>query len=90
MAPLGKVSNALEEMLVARQRRDLLSGEVDRMPSRYQTVLRMKYASDLTLREIGEEMKVKESRACQLHRSALGLLRRALKRKGLSGLHRVF
>jgi RNA polymerase sigma factor for flagellar operon FliA len=73
--------------LVTRsQRADILGQEVERLPPRYQTVVRLRYTGDFTLREIGAVLCVRESRACQLHRSALGYLRRALSKRGVRRL----
>lgn len=73
-------------LLANRQRATIVGQEVRRLPARYQTVVRLRYARDLSLREIGAALQVHESRACQLHRSALGCLRRALSRRGVTGL----
>lgn len=66
-----------------RQRASILDQEVDRLPPRYRTVVRLRYSRDFSLREIGAALNVHESRACQLHQSALGYLRRALSRRGV-------
>ncbi len=64
----------------------IVGQELRRLPARYQTVVRLRYARDFSLREIGAALRVHESRACQLHQSALGCLRRALSRRGVRGL----
>lgn len=80
---------APEDLFAGMQRRKLIFGEVGRMPSRYRMVVHMRYGADCTLSQIGAKLCVKESRACQLHQSAISFLRRALKRKGVTGLHRL-
>src|SRR5579862_3785025 len=65
------------------QRAAILGQEVARLPPRFRTVVRLRYAREFSLREIGAALSVRESRACQLHRSALGRLRRALSRRGV-------
>jgi RNA polymerase sigma factor for flagellar operon FliA len=73
-------------LLAKNQREAILGEEVARLPPRYQVVVRLHYSREFSLREIGAVLCVHESRACQLHRSALGRLRRALSRRGLRGL----
>lgn len=73
-------------VLARNQRAAILDEEVARLPERYRAVVRMRYASEFSLREIGEALSVHESRACQLHQSALGHLRRALSRRGVRSL----
>lgn len=70
-------------LLAARQRAAILREEVDKLPPRYRAVVRMRYTSECNLREIGAVLRVNESRACQIHRSALGRLRRALRKRGV-------
>jgi RNA polymerase sigma factor FliA len=73
-------------LLAKTQREAILVEEVARLPPRYQAVVRLRYSREFSLREIGAVLRVHESRACQLHRSALGRLRRALWKRGLRGL----
>jgi RNA polymerase sigma factor for flagellar operon FliA len=73
-------------LLAKNQREAILGEEVARLPPRYQAVVRLRYSREFSLREIGAVLRVHESRACQLHRSALGRLRRALWKRGLRGL----
>ncbi len=69
-------------VLAENQRAAILGEEVARLPPRYRAVVRLRYSSEFSLREIGAVLRVQESRACQLHRSALGRLRRALSKRG--------
>jgi RNA polymerase sigma factor for flagellar operon FliA len=73
-------------LLAENQRAAILHQEVARLPPRYRTVVRLRYSREFSLREIGAVLRVHESRACQLHRSALGRLRRALSKRGLGGM----
>lgn len=75
-----------QALVSERQRAMILGQEVDRLPARYRTVVRLRYSRNFSLREIGAALSVHESRACQLHQSALGCLRRALSRRGVRGL----
>ena len=73
-------------LLAENQRAAILGEEVARLPPRYRAVVRLRYSREFSLREIGAVLRVRESRACQLHRNALGRLRRALSKRGLSGM----
>ncbi len=73
-------------LLAKHQRATILGEEVARLPARYRVVVRLRYSRDFSLREIGAVLSVHESRACQLHRSALCRLRRALSKRGLRGM----
>jgi RNA polymerase sigma factor for flagellar operon FliA len=69
-----------------RQRARILGEEMRRLPVRYRTVVRLRYALEMTLRQIGAELCVNESRACQIHQSALNRLRLALSMRGVKAL----
>jgi len=73
-------------LLAKNQRETILGEEVARLPPRYRIVVGLRYSREFSLREIGAVLRVHESRACQLHRSALGRLRRALSKRGLRGM----
>ena len=76
-------------LLALRERAAILGEEVEKLPPRYRTVVRMRYSRDFSLREIGAALRVNESRACQLHRTALGRLRRALSSRGVKGFSQL-
>jgi RNA polymerase sigma factor (sigma-70 family) len=71
--------------LLRKQRADIVKEEFNRLPARYRKVVGLRYSRDLTLRQIGAVLSVNESRACQLHRNALGRLKRALLSRGVRG-----
>ena len=73
-------------LLTIAQRTALLSEAISRLPARQRTVVRLRYLKGCSLRQIGEHLSVNESRACQIHRAALGRLRRALSTRGVTGL----
>jgi RNA polymerase sigma factor for flagellar operon FliA len=77
------VEHSPHNLLAKNQRAAILDQEVARLPPRYRIVVRLRYSREFSLREIGAVLRVHESRACQLHRSALGRLRRALSKRGL-------
>ena len=68
-------------------RRDMckqLDGVLSALPVRHRHVLVGYYKRDLTMREIGEEMGIRESRVSQIHKSALASLQHMLSQKGIS------
>jgi RNA polymerase sigma factor (sigma-70 family) len=71
---------------VRQQRAAIIGEEMRRLPARYRMVVRLRYSREMTLRQIGAELRVNESRACQLHRSALDRLKRALSIRGVKEL----
>ncbi|MCL2645311.1 MAG: sigma-70 family RNA polymerase sigma factor, partial [Betaproteobacteria bacterium] len=48
---------------------------IQNLPEREKMVMALYYDEDLNLREIGEILKVTESRVCQLHSQAVARLR---------------
>lgn len=74
------------DQLTRTQRKAILGEEVARLPERDRTVVGLRYMKGFTLREIGEFLRVKESRACQIHHAAMERLRRALAVRGVTGL----
>jgi RNA polymerase sigma factor for flagellar operon FliA len=61
----------------------LLWGAMRKLPERYQKVLLLYYTKDLTMREVGEVLGVKESRVSQIHKSALQKMAVALQSLGI-------
>ncbi len=78
--------NSPQACALRRQRTQILAEELRRLPARDRKVVRLRYSSEFTLREIGTELSVNESRACQIHQSALNRLRRALWNRGVRGI----
>ena len=54
----------------------LLKARINQLKPRHQEVLRLYYFQDMGLKEIGACLGVGEARVCQLHKQALGELRR--------------
>jgi RNA polymerase sigma factor for flagellar operon FliA len=67
-----------------RQLREVLARLADNLPARHQQVIRQRYGRLMTLKEIGNELGVNESRVSQMHRSALQAMGRMLKESGIS------
>jgi RNA polymerase sigma factor for flagellar operon FliA len=74
---IGDEQETADLQLLRTERRERLAHAIDTLPTRLQTLLRLYYERDHTLREIGDELGVTESRACQLHAEAVVRLRAA-------------
>jgi len=73
-----------DHICAQNQLHEVLERLIDRLPARQQQVIRKRYGRHMTLKEIGNEMGVKESRVSQMHRSALQAMSRMLKDSGIS------
>ena len=56
---------------------------MEALPHRYQAVIRLYYVGEKTMREIGEELGINESRVSQIHRTALEDMALNLQRIGI-------
>jgi RNA polymerase sigma factor FliA len=72
-----------DQICARRQLREVLDRVIDGLPARHQQVIRLHYCRQLTMKEIGGEMGVNESRVSQMHRSALDSMARRLKDSGI-------
>ncbi len=73
------------EQLAARQQlRQVLEEAMGMLPERYRELLQLYYIEGLTLKQIGERMGFRESRASQIHSAALRKLKDALSKRGIS------
>lgn len=70
-------------MVEKRQLRMVLSTAMSTLPERYRKIVVMYYANDMTMREIGATMGIKESRVSQLHKMALEKMARTLRSEGI-------
>jgi RNA polymerase sigma factor FliA len=66
------------EAALAIERRSMFDRAIRKLPRRYRAVILLYYRRDLTMREIATRLGVNESRISQIHRIALGRLRREL------------
>jgi RNA polymerase sigma factor for flagellar operon FliA len=66
-----------------RQLSSVLSSAMGILPERYQTVVRMYYVDGRTMREIGAELGINESRVSQIHRAALEKMAENLQSAGI-------
>jgi RNA polymerase sigma factor for flagellar operon FliA len=70
--------------LARQEMREALNAAVGTLPTRYQKVISMYYREDCTMKEIGQELRVNESRVSQIHKAALHKLNAALRTAGYS------
>lgn len=59
------------------------------LPLRYQTVIRLYYTDQLTMKEVGHQMGVNESRVSQIHKSALQKMALALRGFGVESANAI-
>lgn len=60
--------------LILHERVDQLAAAIEKLPERERKVIAMYYLQDMRLKQIGQQLGVTESRACQLHTRALSRL----------------
>jgi RNA polymerase sigma factor FliA len=64
-----------EDACYRREQRDLLAQALTRLSERERTVVTLYYEQEMTMKEIGEQLGIDESRVSQLHSAAIGHLR---------------
>ena len=74
-------ATAEQELLRNRVSKQLCES-VNGLKPKQRRVLTEYYYEGLSLKEIGEELEVTESRACQIHGKAIGVLKKRLERRG--------
>jgi RNA polymerase sigma factor for flagellar operon FliA len=72
-----------ETLCARRQLQSKLAAAMQTLPAKYQQVVKMYYEGDLTMKEIGGALGVKESRVSQIHKSALQRMHIALGGSGI-------
>ena len=71
-----------DELCAQRELRQVLDQVIGTLPVRYQTVIKLYYNQDRTMKQIGAELGVNESRVSQIHKTALEKLGTALRNNG--------
>jgi RNA polymerase sigma factor for flagellar operon FliA len=71
-----------DELFSDYQLRRVLEVALETLPPRYQKVIRLYYEQERTMKQIGNELGVNESRVSQIHKSALEKLGLALRAHG--------
>jgi RNA polymerase sigma factor FliA len=66
------------------QVRQKISCALSSLPERYQQVVKLYYEGDMTMKEIGTMLGVKESRVSQIHKTALAKIQVILTSKGIN------
>jgi RNA polymerase sigma factor for flagellar operon FliA len=66
-----------------RQMRSFVARAMDSLSPRYRRVVALYYSGDKTMKEIGAELGVNESRVSQMHKLALSKLNRSLQAAGI-------
>lgn len=66
------------QILEDTDRKEILSGYIDKLPEKEKIVLSLYYWEELTMKEIGKVLRLSEGRVCQLHTQALTRLKAKL------------
>jgi RNA polymerase sigma factor for flagellar operon FliA len=67
-----------DRVFEANEAKALVNKAMEALPDRYRKVVVMYYSGDWSMRDIGRCLGVNESRVSQIHKSALGKMKRAL------------
>jgi RNA polymerase sigma factor for flagellar operon FliA len=73
-----------DNICTRRQAREKLTVAMTGLPERYRKVVTLYYSADMTMKEIGVEMGINESRVSQIHKAALEKMAGALVAAGVS------
>jgi RNA polymerase sigma factor FliA len=79
----GSPDTQPDVMCVREQMRSALSQAMKVLPERYQKVVLLYYSNEMTMKEIGGELGINESRVSQIHKSALEKMAIALEQSGI-------
>jgi len=74
-----------DETCARRQLQSVLAGALLTLSPRYQRVVELYYEHGATMKQIGDELGVNESRVSQIHKAALEKLNLALRGQGIGG-----
>jgi len=67
-----------DEIVIKKEKQQILARAISLLEERDRLLLALYYQEGLTLKEIGQVLKVTESRVCQLHAQAISRLRKKL------------
>lgn len=70
--------------VAVKERREILSRLIERLPEKEQQVLALYYVEELTMSEVGRVLGVTESRVSQIHSSAILRVRASMRRERLT------
>ena len=85
LAMMGKGEESAEEFAESSERSAVLKGAISRLPADRQELLVLKYATDMSNREIGKVMGRSEGAIKALYHRTLSALRKDLERGGFEG-----
>jgi RNA polymerase sigma factor for flagellar operon FliA len=83
----GKRETEPDSICVRKELRNTLDVAVHTLSARYQTMFRMYYQEELTMKEIGRALGINESRVSQIHKAGLEKMATALRRSGIDSIH---
>jgi RNA polymerase sigma factor for flagellar operon FliA len=66
------------------ERRKIVSFAVNQLPDRPRQIILMYYQEDYTMREIGQKLRLDESRISQIHKGALRAMAENLRMSGIN------
>ncbi|MCX6630744.1 MAG: sigma-70 family RNA polymerase sigma factor, partial [Candidatus Solibacter sp.] len=72
-----------DRMCERRELQHTLARAIGTLPERYQKVVFLYYTNDMTMKEIGDELGVNESRVSQIHKTALQKMAGVLQSEGI-------
>jgi len=76
-----------DQVFANRELRGILERAISTLPPRYQRVVKLYYDHERTMKQIGNELGVNESRVSQIHKTALEKLGVALRTLGYRSAH---
>jgi RNA polymerase sigma factor for flagellar operon FliA len=71
-----------DRLFEANEAKELVKKALNVLPERYRKVVVMYYSGDWSMRDIGRTLGVNESRVSQIHKAALGKMKKALASEG--------
>jgi RNA polymerase sigma factor FliA len=80
----GDSKTSPDSICTHKQLRSVLSVARKTLPERYEKVVRLYYADEMTMKEIGVSLGINESRVSQIHKLALKQMRTALQATGIT------
>jgi RNA polymerase sigma factor for flagellar operon FliA len=83
----GKRETQPDFMCVQNELHSTLEEAVKTLPERYQQVVQLYYTEQMTMREIGGQLDINESRVSQIHKRALEIMAALLNQNGINSIH---
>lgn len=80
----AEVETQPDKICAREQLRLYLESAMQTLPERYRAVIKLYYANEMTMKEIGNLLGINESRVSQIHKSALAKMAAALESAGIT------